>query len=66
LRARAHANDAVVGDGVRRRGGGGAPRRRIRPGGMGKLLPPYSSAITNRVAAAARVTTVWVVGDTAP
>ncbi|OSX76632.1 hypothetical protein BU14_0183s0024 [Porphyra umbilicalis] len=47
LRARAHANDAVVGHGVHRRGGGGAPRRRTRPAGKGKLLPPESFAATD-------------------
>ena len=47
LRARAHAEDAAVGDGVQRRGAGGAPCRRTCPRGSGKLPPPESSAATD-------------------
>jgi len=46
--------------------GAGHPTAAHAPGVKGKLHPPESSAATDGAAAAARVATVWVVGDTAP
>ena len=45
--------------------GAGHPTAAHAPGVKGKLHPPESSAATDGAAAAARMATVWVVGDTA-